>query len=214
MGRPGSPGHLVQRRHGGDPSRTAASHGRRNCISPTRSTPPGVKQVQANVVNREQNATSTFRERLRPPRLPADLDHRRSVPTAACRRSPPKPCKRRAPRDRGTFRRRSVRHDRGLHALRPLRHARHRRLRAARGLRQRQPHRAGARDGRDQLRDDSRHARHVHRWPSTCRARHPAAARRLARPLGGRRARRRDDEPDGSDEHRRQWQRPAPQRRR
>ena len=35
----------------------------------------------------------------------------------------------------------------------------------ARGLRQRQPHRAGAGHGGHQLRDGARHARHLHRWP-------------------------------------------------
>ena len=68
-------------------------------------------------------------------------------------------------------RRRSVRHDRGLHALRPLHHPRHRRLGAARRLRQRQPHRAGAGHGGIQLRDDSRHAHHLHRRPAARRRR-------------------------------------------
>ena len=124
-----------------------------------------LKQIQANVVNREQNATSTFRNDFArrafrqtsiivdPPdgRMPAFTRRSAEAPRAA--RS-------------GNVRRRSVRHDRGLHALRPLHHPRHRRVGAACRLRQRQPHRAGPGHGRDQLRDDSRHARHVHGWPS------------------------------------------------
>ena len=116
-----------------------------------------------------QNARERDRhlpQRLRAPRVPADLAHRRSARRPACRVHDPRREKRaRAARSRHV-RRRSVRHARGLHALRPLHHARHRRLGAARRLRQRQPHRAGAGHGGDQLRDDPRHARHLHRRPA------------------------------------------------
>ena len=156
-----------------------------------------------------RRASSNARERrrlvprrLRPPRLPPDLAHRRSAgrPQPAVT---PEAQKRRAPARSGHVRRRPVRHDRGLHALRPLHHARHRRLGAARHLRQRQPHRPGAGHGGDQLRDDSRHARLLHRRPAAHRTGDPSVSRRLARALGRRRARRRDDEPHRQDQHRR-----------
>ena len=52
--------------------------------------------------------------------------------------------------------------------------------------------------GRDLLRDGSRHARHLYGRPSASPQGPQAVSRRLARALGGRRARRRDHEPDGS----------------
>ena len=85
--------------------------------------------------------------------------------------------KRRAPRDQGTFGERPVRFNGRLHPLRPLHHPRHRRVGDAGHLRQRQPHRAGAGHGGDQLRDDSRHARLLHRRPSACWTGHPAVSR-------------------------------------
>jgi hypothetical protein len=63
-----------------------------------------------------------------------------------------------------------------------------------------------------QLRDDSRHARHVHGRPPASRAGHPAVPGRLAGPVGGRRAGGGHHQPDRQDQHRRQRQRPAPQR--
>ena len=87
----------------------------------------------------------------------------------------------------GHLRRRPVRERRRLHDLRPLHHTRHLGLGAARHLRQRQPHRPGTGHGRHQLRDDSRHARHLHRRPPAHRQRDPAVSRRLAGALGRRR---------------------------
>ena len=122
------------------------------------------KQIADGVQNARERRRLVPR-RLRPPRLPADVAHRRSARRPAAgghargREAP------RAARPRHV-RQRSVRHVRRLHALRPLHHPRHRRLGAARRLRQRQPHRAGAGHGGDQLRDDPRHARHLHRRPA------------------------------------------------
>ena len=78
---------------------------------------------------------------------------------------------------------------------------------------QRQPHPADAERGGDQLRDGARHAHHPGRRPAAYRFEDPAVPGRLPRPLGREHPRRRDDEPHRSDQHRRQRERAAPQRR-
>ena len=130
------------------------------------------KQILQGITNAE-NAIGTFRSdfarrafrqtshRRRSARRHHAADDGRSTET------------RRAARPRHV-RRRPVRLRPGLHALRPLHHARHLRLGAARHLRQRQPHRPGAGHGGHQLRDDPRHARHLHGRPPAHRT--PASA--------------------------------------
>ncbi len=81
--------------------------------------------------------------------------------------------------------------------LRPLHHARHRGLDPAGDLQQRQPDRAVAGLRRDRQRDDPRDAHRPARRPAARRLRDQAVARRFARPLGRRHARRRDDELHG-----------------
>ena len=119
------------------------------------------KQV-SDGVRRGENAVGSFRNDYATPRLPPDVAHRRPArrPSAgghARGREAPRTARSRHVRQR------AVQLFRGLHAVRPLHHPRHRRLGAAGRLWQRQPHRAGARHGGVQLRDDPRHARLLHR---------------------------------------------------
>ena len=150
-------------------------------------------------------------QRLRHARFPPDLAHRRSARRPAAGGDARSREAARIARPRH-LRQRALQHLRGLHALRPLHHPRHRRLGAPRHLRQRQPHRAGAGHGGVQLRDDPRHARLLHRRATASLPEHPAVSRRLAGPVGRRRAGGRDDQSHRQDEHRRQRQRAAPQR--
>src|SRR5688572_3103365 len=165
------------------------------------------KQTQQGIQN-ALNAIGTFRgdyarRSFRQTSIIVDRPHGR---IHACRGEAARPARSR------NLRRWPVQLAGRLHDVRPLHHPRHRRLRAARRLWEWQPHRAGPRHGRDQLRDDPRHARAVHRRTAAHLVRHPAAARRLAGPMGGRGAGGRDDEPDRQDQHRPERQRPAPQR--
>ena len=166
VGRSRSAGRLEQRRHAAASRASGRPQlGTPACIRPTRSGPRARSRSQQGVQTRRErrSARSATTSPAAPSARPRSSSIRR---TAACRGRLPAAEKRaRAARPRHV-RRRPVRHLRGLHALRPLHHARHRRLGAARHLRQRQPHRAGAGHGRDQLRDDSRHARHLHRRPA------------------------------------------------
>ena len=109
-------------------------------------------------------------------------------------------------------RRRTVRHVRGLPSVRPLHHARHLGLVVRRHLRQRRPHRSESRQRRHQLRDAGRFARDPARRAAARAGQLEAVSRKLARLLGRRHARRRDEELQRQDEHRRQRHRHAPQR--
>ncbi len=150
-------------------------------------------------------------QRLRHPRLPADLADRGSAGRqhAGLHAGSPQAAGVARPRH---LRRRAVQHLRGLHAVRPLHHPRRRRVGTAGDLRERQPHRAGPGHGRVQRRDDPRHARLLHRRPAAHLPRHPPVPGRRARAVGGRRAGGRHHQLHRQDQHRRQRQRVAPQR--
>ena len=133
-------------------------------------------------------------------------------PTAACRHSPPKRSKRRAPRDRGTFGDGpfDTTEDFTLYDRCITRGIVGSVLRVVYGNGNRIVQAPGMvaisyemiHDTRVMYTDGRPHiSPSIRQLP-----------RRLAGPLGRRRARGRDDEPDGPDEHRRQRQRPAPQR--
>ena len=168
VGRSGSPGRVEQRRHRRHPAR-AAARARHAALSDRRgvggAAEAGARRRQARRERRSaRSATTSPRRAFRQTSLIVDPPDGRHAGGHARGREAP-----RAARPRHV-RRRPVQHLRGLHALRPLHHARHRRLGAARRLRQRQPHRAGAGHGGLQLRDDPRHAHHLHRRPAAPRA--------------------------------------------
>ena len=118
------------------------------------------------------------RQRLADALVPADVAHRRS---AGRPRAGAGARRRHAAHAARHLRQRSARRSRRFHAVRPLHHARRRGLDDAKDLRQRLPHRAGARLRRDHVGDDSRSARHPARRPA-------ARGRRRARRISATRA--------------------------
>ena len=140
-GDPGSAGRLEQRRR--DDADVAATEFRRPPLSERRGVRRATEADSERCQATRENAVGSFRgdfarRAFRQTSLIVDPPDG-STPAFTAEAQ-----KRRAPARSGHVRRRTVQFDRGLHALRPLHHARHRRIGAARRLRQRQPHRPGA----------------------------------------------------------------------